>query len=360
MTIAIIVFYCLYSFVMVYFTYGWNKKELTPTLTVPITTTVSVIIALRNEEHSIHQLLQQLKHQNYQKELYEVILINDHSTDNTWQLLQEHTISNWSVYQLPPHLTGKKAAITFGVQQAKGSLLLFTDADCTIPSKWISHFAEYYQLNHSYLIAGPVSLNGKGWWSYLQQVEFMSLQVIGGGSIRQKRGIMCNGANLGVDREQYLRHNNKLLHQIASGDDMFILLSIKEQHRHKIHFLKHQEVIISTPTKANVRSFISQRKRWAGKVNYYQDVEVIFTAILVFTGNIVPLVWVISGNYLAYSILFLFKSAIDFIVLSSGAKFFKLKKQLWYTPILQILYPVYVLASVINVFGKVKWKGREI
>jgi cellulose synthase/poly-beta-1,6-N-acetylglucosamine synthase-like glycosyltransferase len=84
------IFMVVYALLISYYHTAWTRL---PEFVLPekqASVFISVIIAARNEEKNIHSLLQSLQNQRYPKALYEVIIIDDHSSDGTWSMLQTY------------------------------------------------------------------------------------------------------------------------------------------------------------------------------------------------------------------------------------------------------------------------------
>jgi cellulose synthase/poly-beta-1,6-N-acetylglucosamine synthase-like glycosyltransferase len=112
--------------------------------------TVSVIVAARDEERGLEQALTSVLGQDYPA--YEVIAVNDRSTDGTAAILERMTRANdrlriVSVSDLPPGWLGKNHALHLGAAQASGEFLVFTDADVVMDSTVLSR-ALHYTLQH--------------------------------------------------------------------------------------------------------------------------------------------------------------------------------------------------------------------
>lgn len=107
---------------------------------------VTVIIAARNEQKNLPKLLEALQNQKYP--VFEVIVVNDRSTDATAEILEEFGkkfswLKIFHVSELPQGWTGKKHAIKKGIEAASHEILLFTDADCIPQSEnWIAEMAD--------------------------------------------------------------------------------------------------------------------------------------------------------------------------------------------------------------------------
>ena len=97
---------------------GW--KKIRPVTINGYTPRVSVIIAIRNEERIIDRLLESLQSQIYPRDKIEFILINDHSSDKTLEVLRSYEKNNIVVLNLPADKIGKKQAIMYAIDRANG------------------------------------------------------------------------------------------------------------------------------------------------------------------------------------------------------------------------------------------------
>lgn len=361
---------CIFYFLMILLFYtGWKRiapftaeSEISGLL-------VSVIIPVRNESLHIKELLGDLAGQEISGKHFEVIIIDDHSEDNTFTLIkgicEQH--DNIFLYQLNSGEKGKKAAIAVAIEKAKGKLIITTDGDCRMGSKWLSTIAAYYEKYKPKMIISPVLFHKeKNIFQALQSLEFSGLVSSGAGSAGIFRQIMCNGANLAYEKNIFFENKDPMHNEISSGDDIFILHSIKKKYRKDIHFLKSAEAAVYTKAQPDISSFLSQRARWVSKSAGYSDLDSIITAMLVFLMNISLIVTFIAGCFnlfylKIFLVIFIAKSLADFLLLHSFLKFFNKQKLLfWFIP-LQFVYFIYV--SLIGAFGsfiKVRWKGRKV
>ncbi|MEJ2593657.1 MAG: glycosyltransferase [bacterium] len=231
---------------------------------------VSVIIAVRNEERNIIPLLESLHKQSYARHLIEVIIVDDHSEDNTRQLIGQFRKQNRldNIILSKPKGIGKKAAITHGVKLATGQLILTTDGDCVLPPDWLKLMVSYYLDHKPGLIIGPVIYHKeKGWLQKLFSLDFLSLVASGAGSIGAKLPLMGNGANMAFPRKAFLEIESSMQGKgFASGDDVFLIHQMTKQFGSgAIHFIKHTGVIVRTMPPRFPGEFLSQRLRWASK-----------------------------------------------------------------------------------------------
>jgi cellulose synthase/poly-beta-1,6-N-acetylglucosamine synthase-like glycosyltransferase len=373
--ILIVIFLCfLYGTLISYFTLGLFLLKDYKNSTNLDFVKVSVIVSVRNEEENIQTLLNCLKKQDYPKDFFEVLVLDDFSTDCTVNCVKNFLSpnlndSNFTLIEAKSNdVKGKKAMITKGIEIANGTIIITTDADCQMNRKWISSVVSYYNETQSKLIIGPVCFNErKGFFSKVQSLEFLSLIATTGGSAKMNKPIMCNGANLAFEKSLF----NELLPfsknpNIASGDDQFLLIETKKRYPKSISFLKSKDAIVFTDSQKTIASFVKQRIRWVSKSAHYHDMWLYFVSILVFLFNFSTLITLIGSifyhNIFIYAlILLIFKTIFDFPILMGISHYFDRKKTMIYYLPTQIFVIIYT--SFIGIAGsliKVKWKGRKI
>ena len=349
---------------------GWNKTSTFGEINnFPNTIFISVIVAVRNEENNIDNLLNSLHSQTYSSDYFEIIIVNDHSTDKTVEKILQYTDKKQIKLIELTTQEGKKNAVHAGIVKAKGGLIVTTDADCTHHKNWLKCFAAFYQSKKPIMIIASVLMSGHR--NKIQEscmgLEFMSLIASTAGAAGANKAVMCNAANMAFEKDKYLEFTNAMNNKMASGDDMFLLSMLKSTYgAGRIHFLKAQEAIVASPPPPSFRDFFSQRIRWASKSNSYTDKAMIRLTLTIVSFNILLLLSVIFSFFdttlFKISIaFFIIKSIFDFILLSKASVFFQKQKWLWYFLPVQIIYPFYILTVAIAVYTfKPKWKGRDI
>jgi biofilm PGA synthesis N-glycosyltransferase PgaC len=370
-TILAMIVAFVYVQLIMRFTFGWFSID-TPSTSKsasPGSTSFSVIVAARNEESFIFNCLEYIDHQDYPSRLFEVIIINDHSTDLTASTVEKFIEDHpgLTIHLLNATGEGKKSAITQGINVATGKLILVTDADCNMTSGWIRSFAMDYEKTGSRCILGPVKMIGKGLFAGIQGLEFMSLIGSGAGSVSARMPVMCNGANFCYQKAAFetvggFEGND----HYASGDDVFLMLKINKHYGSgAISFLKDRSAIVTTPAQPNLQSFLNQRMRWTSKTPGYTDFGIILTALAVLLINFGLLTGCIYGLITArwqpFLLLAISKLVIDFPLLLAVSTFLHQKRLLAYYLPVQILMPFYVTFTALGgLFSTVSWKGRPV
>ena len=315
-------------------------------------TFVSVVVACHNEQKNLQTLLNSISCQNYPIDLFEVIIVDDNSTDRTLEIATEFnglrnlvTMNNLG--------KGKKQAIRFGITASKGTLIITTDADCKMGSNWIRTIAAFYEFNKPEMIICPVKIESTpGFFGRFQELEFISLQGITAGSVLMKEATMCNGANLAFTREAYLEHSQNLHDQINSGDDIFLLHSLKKDKSSRIIWMESPEAIVTTKSSPTFISFIKQRSRWISKARAYKDRDSIGLGIATFVAVLIQLLILIGlfiypDSIRAFILIMILKSIPDFLILmNTSARHGKKKLMWWFLPT-QLIYPFYVLFVIL-------------
>jgi biofilm PGA synthesis N-glycosyltransferase PgaC len=323
---------------------------------------VSVIIACRNEENNLPDLLNGLFSQDYNHELFEVVIIDDNSTDSTFLIATAmRQIKNLKV--LHNTSRGKKNAVATGISEASGELIITTDADCRPGRKWISTIAACYSETKADMIIAPVRLESKsGFTGRFSELEFLSLQGVTAGTAMAGNPVMCNGANLAFTKSAYRRHAANLHNEIASGEDIFLLHSLKREPDSKIVWLSSTDATITTSHTESIAGFIKQRSRWISKAKAYNDRYTLIISIVTFVTIITSVFLLISSIFYKEFLLLFFSSLIlksipDFLILNNiTVKYNKRKLMNWFVPS-QIIYPFYVLiVSFRSLFAGNRWQ----
>ena len=235
-----------------------------------------MLVPVRNEEQHIANLVQDLIAQNYPIALFNIIIIDDHSTDQTATIVRSFSNSNLRLLQLSiekPINSYKKRAIATAIAECDSELIITTDGDCRMGSDWIASIVSMYEQEQCQLISSPVAYHQeKSLAEKIQTVEFELLIAAGAACIQNKFPNTCNGANLAYTRAAYHAVGGfKGIDELASGDDELLLHKIHKQFPDGLRFLKESSAIVYTEAKGTLRSFYQQRKRWASKSVKYAD-----------------------------------------------------------------------------------------
>ncbi len=363
MQIFSLIILLFYIILILQYRFGGNKIK--QVRTADFTPKVSIVIAMRNEENEIEQLFRSLQSQIYPTDKLEFILVNDHSTDSTLRLLEKSELDNLHIIDLPDGESGKKNAIKKAVEFANGEIILVSDADCSFNPYWTQTMVNYFKDEKVNLVSGPVTFyKQKGVFQSLQVLEFTSLIASGAGAIGRGNAIFCNGANMAYRKDIFLEVNNFESDDIASGDDVFLLHSVKLRYPNSITFAKDKNAIVATDSGQTISSFINQRKRWTAKSSGYKDIASVYTSFLVLFVNL-TMVFLFTMSFLSkenlqlFMLFFLAKFITDLFLLYPVLRFFKRKDLIKLILPFELFYSFYIVLIVVLSFSnKFDWKDR--
>jgi cellulose synthase/poly-beta-1,6-N-acetylglucosamine synthase-like glycosyltransferase len=382
--VFLILLFIIYAALIIYYKAAWQQLPFyKPAAALP-QTKITVIIPARNEAENITACLQSLQRQTYPANLFEVIVADDFSEDETAVIVKRFSSSNIKLLSLKDFITAaqtqsyKKKAIEIAIQQATGKLMVTTDADCIVPVNWLQTIAAFYEEQHPEFIAMPVLITPvKNFIQIFQSLDFMTLQGITGAAVYKKFHSMCNGANLAYTKTAFETVNGFAgIDDIASGDDMLLMHKIYKQYPDKVLFLKLKEVIVHTLPVNTISAFFNQRIRWASKADKYDDKRIFGVLLVVYLFNVLllalPVVTLFKNTccslftvhyslFGSWLILLALKTVVELYFLFPVAKFFNQQKLLWWFPVMQPFHIIYtVIAGWLGKFGSYKWKNRKV
>jgi cellulose synthase/poly-beta-1,6-N-acetylglucosamine synthase-like glycosyltransferase len=364
----------LFSYVLIILLLSWSwlripvkkgKRALTSEL-------ISVIVPVRNETDNILNLMNDLWAQKLDPARFEVIIVDDNSQDDTPEKVKGFINGHNPHFKLleiqngKHQVTPKKRALTKGVENSKGEIIVTTDGDCRVSPDWLDIIDQEFKDEQIEFIAGPVAFTGvSGLFGNLQRLEFSSLIGIGASSIQLGYPNICNGANLAFRKNSFTKLNGYSGNgHLASGDDEFLLQKFATRSPKGIRFLKNEKAIVYTSPKRTLLEFYHQRKRWTSKLKHHKEWHIKFLSGWIFVVNFV-LIASFIGSIVGYFNWFIlvgllgFKFLCESIYLLVILKFFKSKMKWLEFGLLQIIHPFYiVLFGLVSNYGTFNWKGR--
>jgi glycosyltransferase involved in cell wall biosynthesis len=323
---------------------------------------ISVTIVARDEEKILPQTLAALSRINYPPELYEIILVDDGSQDNTNQLFRSFADSRKNVEILTISreekiLPGKKQGLQKALEKARHEIFLMTDADCFVSENWLKDCSGYWDDKTKML----VGYAPEDYSQLLRQAPFSRKlfflfrrfsQIVTAGSFAATIGLglpfSCYGRNMAVSRELLLKAGG--YHKIGkepSGDDKQVLNLM----------LKQPGVIRYSPlrnvvTRPELERYRDQQKRRFGKVRMSTTFHFIMTLLIIGFYLYLPFRVFLWADYGSFAIFYLSAAAVWLLNLAKHKERFSLFDLLFI-----IVYPYYLIYyTVIGSKGDWRWK----
>jgi cellulose synthase/poly-beta-1,6-N-acetylglucosamine synthase-like glycosyltransferase len=364
----------LYCAIVLYFLIGlfWPTRRRTAKKY-----RVSVVVAARNEEHNIGNLLTELQHQTYPAAWYEVIIVDDGSEDRTGEIVDQFAHRDARIRRIPVQpdqtsgLIAKKNALNQGLQQSTGEIILSTDADCHVQPTWIETMVSYFTEEVGFVVG--FSQLGTPAYRYslfegLQAVDFLSLMSAAQGCINLHFPLAASGQNLAYRKAAFLAVGGfeKVKHRV-SGDDVLFLQLIRKYTPWKIRFASSTAGFNWTRPERSLRGFLNQRKRWASNGTFQLRLNIVFFMfiLITFLMNVIAFlgtpiyVWVRHAWQLPLACIAA-KFIVEFLVTLKGAMVYRRVDLLKYFPLWAVLQMPYVIfTGLMGSLGRFIWKQRS-
>lgn len=350
-------FFLVYCFAILGLIYGFDQIEETTTIATLPKTTFTIIVPFRNEAHNLPHLLNSIGQLKYPKDLFEVLLVDDDSTEPF--LVQEHPFKIRVVENNRLSNSPKKDAITTAMALVTTNWVITTDADCIVLPTWLLTLDAYIQRQPVQMLAGGVRYSCRNYFlHHFQQLDLASLQGATIGSFGIKRGFMCNGANFAYSKSFFNTLNGfEGNTEIASGDDVFLLQKAIAHAPQNVRYLKSKDILVTTKPIEDWQSLFYQRVRWAAKTSAYKSDFGKGLGVIVFLGNLTLILTPLFVNYKLFLILLGSKVGIDAVLIIKSNRFLNTPTR--YLLISSLLYPLWaVVVALYSLFGSYEWKGR--
>lgn len=235
---------------------------------------VSVIICGKNEAAQIKHAILQILKQDYQT--FEVIFVDDNSTDNTFQVLSP-LLEDYANFKIIPNdnvasWKGKKSALDCGIRHSSFDHILVTDADCTPgTNQWITAMANCYQ-NNIVLGYGPYNCDKHNLLNQWIRWETMHTFIQYSCYAQAGYGYMGVGRNMMYPKSIYEKatqqvHFLEIYNKIPSGDDDLLL---QEMCKHtSVHVCVDDRSMMYSSTPTSWKEYWAQKARHTSTGKYY-------------------------------------------------------------------------------------------
>lgn len=263
--LAVLVLYSLL------FSWGWRRgRRRAPASSAHDLPPLSVVVAARNEADALPALLDALDRQTHST--YEVILVDDASTDDTarlagdWVADRPHATLVQVTDPSPPR---KKNALTRGIAAASHDLLAFTDADCRPPPDWLSSLAAAHaQTEEPSVLVGYSPLDGAGLLGAYARYETMLAGLYATAATGLGRPYMAVGRNLSYPRSVFEAAEG-FDQDAMSGDDDLFVQAVHRRTDATVRPVLDDRTFVPAAAPTSWRSWARQRQRHVSAGRHY-------------------------------------------------------------------------------------------
>jgi cellulose synthase/poly-beta-1,6-N-acetylglucosamine synthase-like glycosyltransferase len=254
----------------------WGVQRASRSRTGQSEPSVSVVIAARNEAKNIGPCLAALAQQTYPQRLWQVIVVDDRSTDETAEIASRWRsrlpgFSLVRVERLPKGKQGKKNALEHGIEQATGEIILTTDADCQPPPTWIEEVARRFGAHTDVLVGySPLRSSSTGLWARALELDALASGIVAAAGVGWKTAITASGRNLAYRRRLFHSSGGFAeLHRSVSGDDDLLLHRMARADRARVAFLACDRGVVPARAPDRFRDAMRQKLRHLSAGRYY-------------------------------------------------------------------------------------------
>ncbi|MFA5803517.1 MAG: glycosyltransferase [Melioribacteraceae bacterium] len=352
---------CVYFLQTVWFILGLQKKF--PKKSFNDLPTATVIVAARNEEKNISACLEALNNLEYPEGKLEIILVDDKSTDKTGEIISSFISGKSKFKKIVTkkeigHLKGKTNALAIAIEQAKGEIILTTDADCIVSPTWAKSLASYYSDDVA-IVNGFTVQNAHTQFAGMQHLDFVYLLSVASATINFNKPTSCIGNNMSFRKSAYDEIGGYENLPFSVTEDFNLLFAIHKLKKYRIIYPLDIKGLVTTLPCSDIKSLYRQKKRWAvGGLK--APLRGFFIMGSGWVAHLAILLLPFFFTPAALS-LFFFKLIIDFLFLFFVLNELKLTTTLKYFIIFEIYFILYVVLLPFAVLPnrKVLWKGRE-
>ncbi len=348
---------------------NWRRAAAEFPLPTEPLPTVAVIVPFRNEAVHLPQLVADLLAQDYPRELLEILLIDDHSTDHPFLpqggggarvlRLQDFPVAADTVAH-------KKAALALGIAHTEAAVIITTDADCRWPAGGIRHLAHRFAEGAD-VVLGPVFIAPvTGLCAALQALDLAGYQLFTAATVAAGTPALANGAHFAFRKAAFLAVGGYAgVDHLPSGDDVLLLHKFAARPDLRIAYAADRAGLVTTAPVAGWAAFWQQRLRWAGKAGNYASPALSLAQVLAFVTSAgilggLLLGLIIQEFFRAALVAWSLKAVVDAVLLASVCRHYGRGELMrWFVPV-QLVYPFYLVGiGTAALLGfRTEWKGR--
>jgi cellulose synthase/poly-beta-1,6-N-acetylglucosamine synthase-like glycosyltransferase len=321
---------------------------------------ISIIIALKNEEEKIETLLASLNELDYPAENFEVIFIDDNSINGTYDNISEKIkgFDNFNVYQLQSeNKFGKRNALELGISKSLHPHILITDADCEPEKDWLKAYSNKFTEGFDFLFGIAPFFQEKSLVNKISCFENLRNSMLSIFAATIGLPYSAAARNFGFKKTSFeeVGGYSKTIDTLSGDDDLLLREAFKKNL--KIGTVITKGSFVFSKTKKTLKDYLKQRARHTQTSFHYLFKQQLllglwhlFNLLIVFS----PILFFLGIYFL---LLLPVKLFIDLpIVLFNQGKFsykFSFIEVLY----LQIFYELFLIIHFFNAkFGKIEWK----
>jgi poly-beta-1,6-N-acetyl-D-glucosamine synthase len=325
---------------------------------------ISLVIAARNEEKRIIPTLESLQRLTYPPEHYEIIFVDDASSDGTASLIASYCDRNphWRLITLNEkshQLRGKKRALKEAIGQAKYDIIFTTDADCQVPEKWLETISAYFDEQTAMVLGHSPLQPAKGFMHRILDFDNLFSALVSAASAKLGFALSSVGRNLAYRKSAFLQVGGfEALKKFRSGDDVHLTERMRTLKSGSIEYCAHPDSFVYTLAPPSGRDIFHQQIRKNSKTLQKSLPAILFSIALFAAFMLFISIPFLKPELLKYWLtIIVTKQLLEFWALTVAARIFRKTYIIPFLPLFQIFYPFYII--FFNILGALQiyeWK----
>ncbi|GBD92525.1 beta-monoglucosyldiacylglycerol synthase [bacterium BMS3Abin05] len=331
---------------------------------------ISVIIAAHNEAANLPALLESLQSQTFPQNKFEIIIVDDRSSDDSPKILNEwqQKLPNLRVIRIEEtslNMPAKKFALSLGIEKSRSEILLFTDADCRPAATWIEATLPCFTRETGIVVGfAPLQAQKNGFLQKFTAIESVFDNLVAKAGLAWQIPMTATGRNLAYRKSVYEKVNGftPIAHSISGDDDLFLHL-VRKKTSYKLAFADTPKSTVVSSPPMSWKHFFSQRIRHFSAGKYYNFPSKILYGLFYLSHTILLLLpvllffgkhsWLIAG-------LFVTKLLIDFTIFTTAQRKFKFDLPMNMMFFWEYFYPAEVwIIGILSFFLPIHWKENS-
>lgn len=324
---------------------------------------VSIVIAARDEEDNLPACIESTLNQTYHQADYEVIVVNDHSSDGTEAVCQRYAQrhSNFRYLNATESATlrGKSNALDQGIFIARGDVILITDADCTVPPTWIEGTAKRFGPTVG-IVGGMTLQKAENWFEGMQSLDWIYLLGLASATISMRIPLSTIGNNLSFRKSAYNQVGGYRDIPFSVTEDFVLFQAVVRSKKWDYLCPVDPEVLVTSQPCQTWRELLRQKQRW-GKGGLDMKLSGLMVMVIGFGLNVLLLLSLWATSIIILCVAAMLKLCGDYAFLHTILKRQRRLGLLKYFIPFEAYFFLYVLLLPFIVFfgGPVIWKGRS-
>lgn len=326
---------------------------------------VSVILACKNEADNLPSSLSALSFLKYPQKKLEIIIVNDHSSDDSLKIIQSFArqYSNFKYINLTSSQKakpGKAGAIMEGIENSKGEFIFITDADCIVPPTWIkghlSLFNAEIGITGGFTLAEP---SATSLFQSVQKLDLLYLLSVASATSSLNKPTSWVGNNIAIRRQAYKSIGGYAALEDSLVEDFILIAAMDKQTNWKSRFVPSPSTLVkSLPPKA-LSDWYNQRKRWSCGIPRMRPLGLLIMTVS-FAAHLAVLLSLLTMPLLFFILGACIMAMFDYRLIRKTAQYLQYSIKVNEFIFFQVYYFLYSsLLPFFLIFDRtVTWKGK--